>query len=79
MNDLNARIDEDEAAMLAVVAREDLEKPAVRTGARMLREVAVKRQIVALCETETDQTGGKPLATRILHLLASIYDEEAVS
>jgi hypothetical protein len=32
-------------------------------------DAGVKRQIVALCETETDQTGGRPLAIRILHLL----------
>ena len=41
---------------------------------RALHEVTVKRQIVALCETETDQTGGKPLAIRILHLLATLED-----
>ena len=45
--------------------------------ARVLREVAAKWQIVALCKTETDQTGGRPLATRILHLLASIYEDQS--
>lgn len=38
------------------------------------RDIAVKRQILALCESETDETGGKPLALRIMRLLAGIYE-----
>lgn len=37
---------------------------------RVRRDVAAKRMIIDLCMTETDQTGGKPLAMRILHQLA---------
>lgn len=35
-----------------------------------LRDVAAKRAILALCETETGETGGRPLALRIMSLLA---------
>lgn len=34
------------------------------------RDIAAKRKIVELCATETDETGGRPLALRILRLLA---------
>ena len=44
---VTARLDEEEAAMLAFIGREDLEKPAKRAGPRMLREVTAKRAIVA--------------------------------
>ena len=40
-----------------------------------LRDIAAKRKIVALCETETDETGGRPLAIRIMSLLAGVYED----
>ncbi|MBA9005948.1 DUF6221 family protein [Thermomonospora cellulosilytica] len=38
--------------------------------ARVLADVEALRQVVALCETETAETDGLPLAMRILELLA---------
>lgn len=38
-----------------------------------LADMAAKRQIIGLCATETDETGGKPLAIRALLLLASPF------
>ena len=44
--------------------------------ARTLREVEAMRAIVALCETETGETGGRPLALRILRHLAGVYSPD---
>lgn len=41
--------------------------------ARVLAEVEAKRRIVDLCDTETPETGGLPLAIRTLRLLALPY------
>lgn len=41
---------------------------------RVLQDVEAKRAIVALCETETPETGGLPLALRTLRLLAALYE-----
>lgn len=51
---------------------------------RALREVAFKREVIGLCATGTDGTGGRPLAIRILHGMAGVYSDrpghqEAVS
>ena len=40
-----------------------------------LADVKAKRQIIELCATETDETGGRPLAIRTLRLLALPYAE----
>jgi hypothetical protein len=47
---------------------------AANDPARELRDIAAKRKIVELCATETDETGGRPLAIRILRLLADAGD-----
>ena len=44
--------------------------------ARVLREIETVRAIIALCETETDETGGRPLALRVLRHLADIYSDD---
>lgn len=41
---------------------------------RAVREVEAKRKILALCESETDETAGKPVAIRVMALLAGVYD-----
>lgn len=58
-----------------------LAKPTMHTGdsfhhaarhdpARVLADVERTRRIIGLCETETPETGGLPLALRILRILA---------
>jgi hypothetical protein len=42
---------------------------------RVLREAAAKRAILSLCETETPETGGWPLALRIMRHFASVYQD----
>lgn len=53
----------------------DARHAAVHSPERTLREVRALRTIVDLCMTETDATGGKPLALRVLRELAKIYDK----
>jgi len=53
------------------VARPSLEHIARHDPARVLRRVDATRKILALCETETDETGGRPLAQRIVRLLTA--------
>ena len=84
---LRTQLDADEAAAKALCAA-DLTSQIMtlaratddytdRFGpARVLRDVEAKRKIIALCETETDETGGRPLAVRILNLLAGVYSDD---
>jgi uncharacterized protein DUF6221 len=89
MSDLLARLDEDEAAAKAVPGQawyepdddrfshyKDAAHIARHSPARVLRDVAARRQIIALCETETDETGGRPLALRILRILDGVYGDD---
>ena len=56
-------------------AARDLELLAGLDTSRATRDVDVKREILGLCVTETEATGGRPLAIRVVLLLASAYDE----
>jgi hypothetical protein len=42
---------------------------------RVLRAVAVKRVILALCASETDETGGRALALRVVHQVITEWDD----
>lgn len=66
---LRARLDEDEERLDAI---DHVQAPAGHM-ARERREVEAKRRIVDLCDTETPETGGLPLAIRTLRLLALPY------
>ena len=60
-------------------AARDLELIAGLDTSRATRDVDAKREILGLCVTETEETGGRPLAVRVVRLLASVYDEEPAS
>jgi hypothetical protein len=53
----------------------DRELAAGLDESRATRDIDAKREILLLCETETAETGGRPLALRIQRHLASVYSD----